>query len=253
MKLTRPLAFIELQASGPKGQPGNIVKHSRITALGIIRVNVDDTQEGEYFRCEGGAQWNESGFFATPFANIADRVRDILEGCDLAGFNLRRFDLPLLAEEFARAGAVGFPAQWTSVVDVQSIFHQKQRRDLAAAVRFYLNEEHTKRHASGDALLTWKVFQKQLERYPELPDNVPDLALFCTNSKHVADFAGLLFWNDQGQLCWNFGKYQHKSVDENEQYLRYFLGDSFPIQSQIIVAEHVGAEWFLNKVQAAIQ
>lgn len=253
LNLSSPLAFIELQATGPNNLPGNVIKHSRITALGVIRINPDGTQESRHFRCEGRAHWLEHGYVETPFSKIAEAVRDILDGCDLAGFNLRRFDLPLLAEEFARAGVVGFPSQFARVIDVQSIFHRKQRRDLAAAVKFYLGEEHTQRHASGDALLTWKVFEKQLDRYPDLPDNVSDLALFCTNNKNVADFAALLFWDDHGRLCWNFGKYQHKPVDENEPYLRYFLGDSFPVQSQIIVAEHVGADWFLNKVQASIQ
>jgi len=254
MELKRPLAFIELQARGPKEKPGNIVKHSRIAALGIIRVNVDGSQEREYIVCDGAARWDErTGFYQTPFAHDADRVRDVLEGCDLAGFNLRRFDLPLLAEEFARAGTIGFPSQWAQVIDVQSIFHQMERRDLSAAVKFYLGEEHRQRHANGDSLLTWKVFQKQLDRYPTLPNNVPDLALFCTNSKHVADFAGLLFWNDRGELCWNFGKHQHQPVLDDEKYVNYFLNDNFPIQSQLIVAEHVGADWFLNRLHAAIQ
>lgn len=254
MKLNNPLAFIDMRAIGPKGAPGNLVKHSRIAALGVIRVNPDGSKEATHFQFQGRAHWKESvGFISTPFADQSEEVRDILTGCDFAGFSIRRFDLPLLAEEFARAGHVAFPSETARVINIQSIFHQKERRDLSAAVKFYLDQDMSERHPSGDALFCYQILERQLARYQDLPDNVNDLARFCSAGKELADFAGLLFWNADGALCWNFGKHIHQPVTSNPGFLEYFLTDSFPFQSQYIAADHAGIESFLSRTMSTIQ
>ena len=254
MKLNNPLAFIDMRAVGPKGAPGNLVKHSRLAALGVIRVNVDGSKEARHFQFEGRANWREGvGFISTPFADQSEEIRDLLYGCDFAGFSLRRFDMPLLAEEFARAGHVAFPSETARIINVQSIFHLKEQRDMAAAVRFYLNQDFNSRHPSGDALYCLQILERQMARYPDLPENVTDLARFCSAGKNLADFAGLLFWDAEGRLCWNFGKYNHQPVLNNPQYLEYFLKDSFPFQSQYIAAEYAGIESFLSRTMSTIQ
>lgn len=262
LNLTRPLAFLEIQATALEaGQRAQKIKTSRIEAIGILRVDPDGAGgvlcSSDYWmtnplQFDPASAEADGRIQPTPFAQIATPVRLFLDGCDLAGFNLRRFDLPLLAEEFARAGHLDFPEDDVNVVDVQTIFHAKERRDLASAVRFYLDKEHTERHAAGDALLTWQVFQRQLERYDDLPGSVSDLAEFCGQGKDIADFAGLLYFGAEG-LTWNFGKHKDKAVSSDASYATWFLNDQFPVQSQRLVAEAVDAFWFLNNLQESIE
>lgn len=251
IKLTRPLAFFEIQATRHRaGSKGLTIKTARIATISVLRIDANGAATSDYWMTNpvpvAGSEYE------TPFAAIASDVRAFIDGCDLAGFNLRRFDLPLLAEEFARCGHLDFPPEGVAVVDVETIFKEKERRDLASAVKFYLGRDLEQRDAAGDTLLTWQVLQRQLERYKDLPTDVDALAAWCFRGKEYADFAGLLYW-ERGELHWNFGKLKDRPADADASYADWFLKNEYPYQSQRVLAEYIGADWFTERIQTAIQ
>src|SRR5262249_44706766 len=151
----------------------------------------------------------------------------LLRPCDLAGFNVKRFDLPFLLHEFARAG-VRFPLGRRAVVDVMQIFHEHERRDLAAAVRHYLGREHRGGHRAGaDAYATAAVLDAQLGRSPGLPRTVPELH-GCLSP---VDLAGRFGRREDGAVAFAFGKYADVPLAEvahqDPGYLRWLLGQDF--------------------------
>jgi len=160
------------------------------------------------------------------FRRIAPGLIRLLEGADLAGFNLRRFDLPLLAAEFRRAG-VAFPLGGRSVLDAQQIYHRFEPRDLAAATRFYLGREHAGAHgALADAEATAAILDAQVGRYGDLPGTVAGLHELLTE----VDVGGR-FRRAGGRVVFGFGKYLGHPLGEvarsDPGYLRWFLGQGF--------------------------
>ena len=129
------------------------------------------------------------------FKQIAKNLAKYLEGCDIAGFNSNRFDIPMLDQEFQRAD-VDFDFSKARFIDVQTIFHKKEPRNLTAAYRFYCGKELEGAHsADADTMATYEVLLAQLERYPDLPDNVDELADFAIQNRNV-DFMGRLVFDD---------------------------------------------------------
>ena len=143
-----------------------------------------------------------------------------IEGCDLAGFNSNRFDIPVLAEEFLRAG-VDIDMMKRKFIDVQVIYHKLEQRTLSAAYKFYcgknLEDAHT---AEADTRATYEVLKSQLDRYPEeLQNDMAFLAEYSSFNKNV-DFAGRIVYDDKGVEVFNFGKYKGMSVSEVLQKIR---------------------------------
>ncbi|MGL4992569.1 MAG: exonuclease domain-containing protein [Bacteroidales bacterium] len=147
------------------------------------------------------------------FKCVAKSLAQQLEGCDLAGYNSNRFDVPMLAEEFLRAG-VDIDLSKRKMIDVQTIFHKMEQRTLAAAYKFYCQKELVDAHsAEADTLATYEILKAQLDRYPELVNDVAELAEFSRQTRNV-DFAGRIIYNDDDVEVFNFGKFKGVAVSE---------------------------------------
>jgi DNA polymerase-3 subunit epsilon len=151
------------------------------------------------------------------FKQVAKEIAADFEGADIAGFNSNRFDVPLLAEEFLRAG-VDLDMTRRKFIDVQVIFHKKEQRTLEAAMKFYCGKELEGAHsADADTRATYEVLQAQLDRYPELQNDINYLSEFSSHTNNV-DFAGRIVYNEKGVEVFNFGK--HKGIPVREVFQR---------------------------------
>lgn len=237
LKLTRPLVFFDIEATGLS------VSADRIVELCYIKVMPDGQEISETLRFNPGKHisaeatavngiHDEDVKDCPHFRDKAAELAEIFEGCDFAGFNSNYFDIPLLVEEFLRAG-VDFDLTDRRFVDVQTIFHKKEKRDLTAAYKFYceknLEDAHT---ALADTRATYEVLQAQLERYADdLHNDVAFLANYSRRNNNV-DLAGRIVLNDQKVETINFGKYRGRPVAEvlrrDPGYLSWIMQGDFP-------------------------
>lgn len=216
MKLTlkRPIVFFDLETTGI-----NITK-DRIVEISIVKVmpGREDTPEVKTRRINPEMHIPEESTAihhitdedvanAPTFRQVARSLADYIKGCDIAGFNSNRFDVPMLDEEFRRVG-VEFDFHKARFVDVQTIFHKKEPRNLIAAYRFYCDKELTGAHgAQADNMATYEVLLAQLEKYDDLPNDIEELAKYSSQNNNV-DFAGRMIYDDKGREIINFGKYK---------------------------------------------
>ncbi|MDD6280975.1 MAG: exonuclease domain-containing protein [Muribaculaceae bacterium] len=212
LNLQRPMIFFDLETTGTD------VMHDRIVEISIIKVFPDGTEAQRTLRINPGCHIPEGATAVhhitdedvadkPAFRDIASKLAESFAGCDLAGFNSNRFDIPLLAEEFARAG-VDFDFSACRFVDVQTIFHKKEQRTLTAAYRFYCDRDLEAAHsANADTRATYEVLMAQLDRYDDLPNDVDKLAEYSSQTKNV-DLMGRLIYDDQHREVINFGKYK---------------------------------------------
>ena len=231
LRLTRPLAFIDCETTGLAPQ------RDRIVELAVLCCTPDGEQRSSCRRLHPGIPippaatavhgiTDEHVADCPSFAHIAASLARLLQPCDLAGFNLTRFDLPLLQAEFRRAG-IDFPLANRDLIDVLEIYHQRHPRNLASAVRYYLGHEHGDAHdALADSAATAAVLDALLGSHADLPRTVPELhARFAG-----VDLAGRLREQD-GQLVLTFGKHAGRTLSElaHEQpdYLRWLLTQDF--------------------------
>jgi DNA polymerase-3 subunit epsilon len=156
---------------------------------------------------------NDSDVVDAPkFAQIASELGRFMDGCDLAGFNSNRFDVPFLVEEFHRVG-LEFSLLGRRLVDVQNIFHKMEPRSLSAAYKFYCNKDLTNAHAAdADTLATYEVFMAQLERYDDLKGKDIEFLHKFTNLYNTVDLAGRLVYDESGKEIVNFGKHKGKYI-----------------------------------------
>jgi DNA polymerase-3 subunit epsilon len=242
LKLERPLAFFDLEATGL-----NISKE-KIVQIAILKINPDGSEEKfeslinpeieiseEVSKIHGIR--NEDVKTAPTFAQIAEKIIAFIADADLAGYNSNKFDIPLLAEEFLRTGN-DFDISSKKFIDVQNIFHKMEQRTLVAALKFYCNQELENSHnAMNDTIATWEVFKAQLERYPELEGNIEFLSKFTKNGNTI-DFAGRLAYNDKDEPIYNFGKHKGKTIKEVHQfepgYYSWFISPQtdFPLHTK---------------------
>ena len=174
------------------------------------------------------------------FKEIAKDLARQIEGCDLAGYNSNRFDIPMLAEEFLRAG-VDIDLNRRKFIDVQTIFHKMEQRTLSAAYRFYCNKNLEDAHtAEADTLATYEVLKAQLDRYPDLKNDVAFLSQYSCYSNNV-DFAGRMVYNDKGEEVINFGKYKGRLVTEilksDPGYYSWIMNGDFPLNTKKMLTE----------------
>jgi DNA polymerase-3 subunit epsilon len=163
-----------------------------------------------------------------PFSARAKALAELLDPCDLAGFNIRRFDLPMLLAEFKRAG-VPFSAQDRRLIDAQFIFHREEPRDLSAAARFYLDREHQEAHtALGDIRTTAAVLSAQLQRYPHVPRDLDGLHAYCDEVGPFETEMDRWFQTKEENLIFRRGKHRGESLASvaaaAPDYLRWMLG-----------------------------
>lgn len=213
LHLTRPLAVFDLETTGIR------VGQDRIVQIAVVRLMPDGTREqwqslvdpempipAEATAVHGITDADVAS--APRMVDLVDELLENLDGCDLCGFNVLRFDLPFLSEELFRAGR-SWDTSALRVVDPLRIFHHYERRDLTAVARFYLDRDHTGAHdAMADVVMTADVLIAQLERYTELPKDVSALGEFSGDRKRAPDAAGKLQFDEHGGICLSFGKYK---------------------------------------------
>ena len=175
------------------------------------------------------------------FGLIAGKVANFLQGCDLAGFNLIRFDLPMLKHEFSRT-SVDFSLSGRRVVDACRIFHSKERRDLAAACRFYCGTDHDEAHSAlHDTRATWDVLKAQLEHYEDLPLDVQGLHEICDEvDERFVDAGASFVWRHR-KAVFAFGKHRGTSLEDlarnDSSYLNWMLNQDFHSDTLRIVRD----------------
>jgi len=234
LKLDRPLAFFDLETTGI--DPGT----DRIVEISVLRIEPDGSRRTRTRRINPGRPIpagataihgirDEDVRDEPGFAQIARSLLQFLEGADLAGFNVRRFDLPLLDREFTDCG-LDLEAADRRVVDAMIIFHRQERRDLSSAVRLYLGREHDGAHgAEADIEATVAILDAQLERYADLPRSVGELDRWTRRHPDEIDSSGKFRWRD-GEAVFAFGKHTGKLLRDVAQrergYLEWLTGTS---------------------------
>ena len=181
---------------------------------------------------------NEDVKDSPTFNEVAKSIARDFEGCDLAGYNSVRFDIPLLAEEFMRSG-VDIDLKRRKFVDVQVIFMKMEPRTLTAAYKFFANKELIDAHsAEADTLATYEVLQAQLDRYPNLENDIGKLAEFSAHTRNV-DFAGRIIYNEDDVEVFNFGKHKGKPVSEvlnnDPGYFGWMMNGDFPLYTKKVL------------------
>jgi DNA polymerase-3 subunit epsilon len=249
--LQRPLAFFDLETTGTR------IGKDRIVQIGIVRMEPGGKRTswqqlvnpGIPIPAEATAVHGISDIdvaMAPALEAVADELLEQLDGCDLSGFNLMRFDVPFLAEELLRAGREWNHAR-LRIVDVQRIFHKKEPRDLSAALRFYCGREHEGAHdALADVEATADVLLAQLERYPDLPADVDGLGELCGDRQRPPDAAGKLRFDERGAICLTFGKYSGwtlENIGRNDPgYLQWLMTKAELPASTLLVMRNALAD-----------
>ena len=234
IQLTRPVAFIDLETTGLNRSRDRIVELALLilypdgrTIDRVRRFNPGIPIPPEATAVHGISDHDVAG--EAPFKSRARSLAAVLEECDLAGFNIRGFDLPILLEEFRRSG-VPFDIRGRGLIDAQMIFHRQEPRDLAAAARFYLDDDHADAHsARGDVLITARVLAAQLSRYADLPAGMDGLHAYCDQIRPF-ETAFDKWFSGSGPENYVFrrGKHQGKRLAEvaarSPDYLDWMLG-----------------------------
>ena len=245
LNLRRPIIFFDLETTGTD------TSNDRIVEISMVKVAPDGEKTIKTRRinpqmpipAEATAVHHitdEDVKDCPTFKQIARSLKQFMEGCDFGGFNSNRFDLPVLAEEFLRAG-VDIDLHNRKYVDVQNIFHKKEERTLVAAYRFYCNKDLEAAHsAEADTLATYEVLLSQLERYSDLENNIDFLAEYSSRAKY-ADFAGRIGYNEAGEEIFTFGKYRDQSVAEvfkkEPSYYEWMMKGDFPQYTKKVITE----------------
>jgi DNA polymerase-3 subunit epsilon len=252
LQLDRPLAFFDLETTGISVLTDRIVEIAIVKYLPsgtvknfVSRVNPDMPIPPAATAIHGIS--DSDVVFEPLFKDLARAVRGFLAGCDLSGYNVRRFDLPMLRKEFERVGEE-LDLGDTRIVDVQTIFHLREPRDLSAAYRYYCGKEHGGAHgALADVKATAEIFEAQLERYSDLPRDIGELeAVLHPKDPSWVDDEGKLIW-ENGEVVFGFGKYRGKRLRDLMQqvpdYLTWVLSGTFPDSMKKIIRLALSGSW----------
>ncbi|WP_439505664.1 exonuclease domain-containing protein [Sediminibacterium sp.] len=239
LNLTRPIAFIDLETTGVN------ISNDRIVEIAIIKILPDGTRQvkrkliNPLIPIPTGASdvhgiTDDMVKDAPSFKQVANEIKQFMDNCDMGGYNSNRFDVPMLIEEFLRAG-VSFSVDGRKLVDVQKVFHMMEQRTLGAAYKFYCNKVLDGAHsAEVDATATWEVLEAQIERYPQIGDTVESIVKF-TGEDDIVDFARR-FVKENGVEVFNFGKHKGKPVTqvlkEEPQYYDWMMKGDFAMNTK---------------------
>ena len=220
LNLKNPIIFFDLETTGVD------VAKDRIVELCYIKVFPNGNEESKTMRLnperhipeqasEVNGIYDEDIKDCPTFKEVAQELKQAFTGCDLAGFNSNRFDIPLLVEEFLRAGVTDVDFTKVKMVDVQNIYHKLERRTLIAAYKYYCGKDLENAHsADADTRATLEVLEAQLDKYPDdLQNDVAFLAEYSRMNNNV-DFAGRMVYNENGEPVFNFGKYKGRLVTD---------------------------------------
>lgn len=239
LKLTKPLAFIDLETTGVN------LGTDRIVEIAIVKILPDGSKsvKRKLINPEMPIPKTSSDIHgitdemvkdAPTFRQVANELKQTLDGCDIAGYNSNRFDIPLLMEEFIRV-QVDFDMKGRKLVDVQKIFHQMEQRTLSAAYKFYCQKNLDGAHsAEVDAMATYEILEAQTERYPVLGNTI-DTILKAIGDDTIVDFARR-FVLENGVEVFNFGKFKGRPVADvlkaEPQYYDWMMKGDFPLHTK---------------------
>ena len=246
LQLTKPIVFFDLETTGVDTTNDHIVE------LCYIRVEPNGNEEARSMRINPEMHIPEVASSVhgitdddvkdcPTFADVAPQLAATFEGCDLAGFNSNRFDLPLLAEEFMKAG-VNIDLSHVQAIDVQNIYHKLEKRTLAAAYKFYCGRDLENAHSAlADTQATYEVLQAQLDHYPnDLQNDVDFLAEFSRMNRNI-DFAGRFVYDESGKELINFGKYKGKAIKDvlsrDPGYYSWIMQGDFTLNTKQVLTK----------------
>lgn len=256
LQLKNPVVFLDLETTGM-----NIVT-DRIVEIALLKINVDGKEEEMLLRINPEMPipvessqihgiYDEDVKDKPTFKEVAKNLAKFIEGCDLGGFNSNRFDIPLLAEEFLRAD-IDIDLKKHKFIDVQAIFHKMEKRTLAAAYKFYCQQELVDAHsAMADTKATYEVLKAQLDTYngveyedakgaKSIPivNDVQKLSEFSSYDSNV-DFVGRIVYNENGVEVFNFGKNKgipvEKVLEEQPGYFGWIMNSEFPLYTKKVL------------------
>ena len=243
LNLKNPLVFFDLETTGTD------IVNDRIVEISYLKVYPNGDEESKTMRINPEVPISAGAIAihgisdedvknSPTFKEVAKSLAKNIEGCDLAGYNSNRFDIPLLAEEFLRAGT-DIDLKKRKFVDVQTIFHKMEQRTLSAAYKFYCEKELVGAHgAEADTKATYEVLMSQLDRYPDLKNDINFLSDFSAFTKN-ADFAGRIVYDDKGVEFINFGKYKGRKVadvlKEDIGYYGWIMNSNFALDTKKVL------------------
>ena len=245
LNLKRPIVFFDLETTGID------LSRDRIVEISLVKISPNGDQELKTRRINPEMPippeataihgiTDDDVKDCPRFKEIAKSLAQYIEGCDLGGYNSNKFDIPMLVEEFLRAD-VDVDLKKRKFIDVQNIFHKMEQRTLIAAYKFYCGKDLENAHsAEADIMATYEVLQAQLDRYPELHNDVDFLAGFSERGKS-ADYAGRIIYNDKGQEVFAFGKHKGRVVEEvfreEPSYYAWMMNGDFPRYTKKVITE----------------
>lgn len=244
LQLKRPIAFIDLETTGTN------LATDRIVEIAIVRVAVDGSRQTKRrlinpqmpipkVVADIHGITDEMVKDAPTFKQAANEIKQFIEQCDIGGYNSNRFDIPLLVEEFLRAG-LEFSVDGRKLVDVQRVFHMMEQRTLGAAYKFYCQKVLEGAHgAEVDATATWEILEAQIERYPQIGVTLDSICSFC-GEEDLVDFARRFIRVDCKEV-FNFGKHKGRCVEDvlraEPQYYDWMMKGDFPLHTKQKLAE----------------
>jgi DNA polymerase-3 subunit epsilon len=245
LELKNPLVIFDLETTGMN------IASDRIVELSYLKVFPDGREESKTYRINPTIPIpaettaihgisDEDVKDAPTFKEVAQTLVNSFTGCDFAGYNSNKFDLPLLAEEFLRAD-VTFDLKKRKFIDVQVIFYKREQRTLSAAYQFYCGKDLVNAHsAEADVRATYEVLQSQLDRYDDLSNQIEPLSVYSAQTKSV-DFVGRIVLNDNNEEIFNFGKYKGQKVSDvlvkDSSYYAWMMNGDFPQYTKKVLTE----------------
>lgn len=246
LNLKNPLIFFDLETTGVN------ITSDRIVEISYLKVYPNGNEEAKTMRINPEMHIPEvaskvHGIYdkdvenCPKFKEVAKSIANDFEGCDIAGFNSNRFDVPVLAEEFLRAG-VDIDLGRHRFIDVQVIYHKMEQRTLSAAYKFYCGRDLENAHSAlADTRATYEVLKAQLDKYQgELENDVEFLSKFSSFTKNV-DFAGRIVYDDNGVEIFNFGKYKGQPVGEvlkrDTGYYGWIMNGDFALNTKNVLTK----------------
>ena len=245
LNLKKPLAFFDLETTGLN------IAQDRIVEISVLKILPSGQKDWYNSRINPGIPINPQASSihgitdddvkdSPSFKEVARTISSFLEGCDLAGYNAIKFDIPLLAEEFLRV-EVDFDIKKRKYIDVQVIFHKKEQRTLSAAYKFYCDKELKDAHsAEADTAATYEILKSQLDLYTDLENDMDKISEFSSHNK-IVDFAGRIIMDKNGVEVFNFGKHKGRSVEEvlkeEPGYYSWMIKGDFPLHTKKVLTE----------------
>ena len=246
LNLNKPICFFDLETTGTN--PGK----DRIVEIAVLKLDINNQKKEMVWRVNPECPipdeassvhgiTNEMVKDQPIFKHFSKEIFNFIEGCDLGGYNIDKFDLPLLVEEFIRSGIDVSSFVKVKTVDVQTIFFKKEPRDLSSALKFYCNKDHGNAHtALDDTIATYEVLLSQLDKYDDLEPSVDFLSTLTRRNKNI-DFAGRIIEDDNGDAIFNFGKHKGKKVKEvltkEKGYYSWMMNSDFPEYTKKVITQ----------------